>query len=136
MREETRLTRRETQVAELIAWGATKKDVARMLDISVRTVENIARSIFEKTEVTKANELSAWWFCSRYHISLNMSPLRRAISTLSLVIMITAIELSSVAVDMRPIRTRSIRQTTRIVKARARRKQEDSINYYNYLALA
>ena len=59
MNQEAILTKRESEIAELIAWGATKKDVANRLFISERTVENTARSIYEKTGVTKSNELSA-----------------------------------------------------------------------------
>ena len=73
------LTRRENQIAELIAWGSSKKEIANHLYISTRTVENTARSIYEKAGVTKANELSAWWFCSHYNISLETSPLRKRI---------------------------------------------------------
>lgn len=62
------LTKRESEVAELIAWGATKKEVANKLHVSERTIENHARSIYEKTGVTKSNELSAWWFCKTYQI--------------------------------------------------------------------
>ena len=42
------LTRRETEIAELLAWGAAKKEVADQLQISPRTVENTARHIYEK----------------------------------------------------------------------------------------
>lgn len=33
------LSKRETQVAELLAWGASKKEVASKLFVSTRTVE-------------------------------------------------------------------------------------------------
>lgn len=55
------LSRREYQVAELIAWGAAKKEVPGLLkklyggkEISVHTVENILRSIYEKIHLNKA----------------------------------------------------------------------------------
>jgi DNA-binding CsgD family transcriptional regulator len=73
------LTKREAQVAELFAWGAAKKDVANRLFISEHTVENHARAIYEKIGCGKVNELSAWWFCTRFNISFDLSPLRRAI---------------------------------------------------------
>lgn len=38
------LTKRESEVTRLIAWGATKKEVAQKLFISERTVENHARN--------------------------------------------------------------------------------------------
>lgn len=50
MRAEAGLTQRETQIAELLAWGAAKKEVADRLSISPRTVENTARNIYSKKE--------------------------------------------------------------------------------------
>ena len=76
------LTRREREIAELIAWGMTKKEIAHTIHRSIRTVENITRSIYEKTGVTKSNELSAWWFCVNYHISFKLSPLKKVIISL------------------------------------------------------
>lgn len=51
------LTKRETEIAELLAWGATKKDVANRLFVSERTVENHTRNIFEKVGVTKVTRI-------------------------------------------------------------------------------
>lgn len=62
------LSTREMEVAELLAWGACKKEVSKELEISVRTVENHARSIYEKTRVRSIGQLSAWWFCKTYNI--------------------------------------------------------------------
>jgi DNA-binding CsgD family transcriptional regulator len=76
MREAT-LTQRENEVAELLAWGATKKEVAQRLYVSVRTVENHARNIYEKSGVTKASELAAWWFCMKFGISFDLNPMKR-----------------------------------------------------------
>ncbi|MCM1168826.1 MAG: helix-turn-helix transcriptional regulator [Bacteroides sp.] len=73
------LTKREREIAELFAWGATKKDVAKRLFLSERTVENHARNIYAKTGCTKVNELAAWWFCTTYHISFSLSPLKRGV---------------------------------------------------------
>ena len=58
-------TKRETQIAELIAWGASKKEVADKLFISEYTVDNHLRKVYEKANVNKANELSAWGVCRR-----------------------------------------------------------------------
>lgn len=41
-------TKRENEIAELFAWGASKKDVAKRLFVSERTVENHARNIYGK----------------------------------------------------------------------------------------
>lgn len=96
------LTERERQVAELIAWGASKKEVPDLLkilyggkEISVHTVENIARNIYAKLHLNKASELSAWYFCKHYQVDDSLSPIKRvraaALSVLLLVIMLPSI---------------------------------------------
>jgi DNA-binding CsgD family transcriptional regulator len=84
--ETNNLTKREKQIAELFAWGATKKDVANRLFISENTVQNHAANIFKKIGVTKINELSAWWFCTRYNISFDLSPIKRQVVALILLV--------------------------------------------------
>lgn len=106
------LTRRENEIAELIAWGATKKEIAQQLTISVRTVENITRSIFEKTEVTKANELAAWWFCTHFNVSFDLSPVKRSVIAIFLLLIVFPAELAQEMVALR---------TTTSVSARASR---------------
>lgn len=115
------LTKRESEIAELFAWGASKKEIAERLFISERTVENHARKIYEKTGVSKVNELSAWWFCTKFHISFDLSPLKRKIiATMLLVFMIPQF----VDFDNAAIRTRT--STCRTVRiTRSRRKTED-----------
>lgn len=88
------LTRRQGEVAEYIAWGATKKDIANVLNRSIRTIENIARSVYIKTGTTKSNELSAWWFCTRFNISFDLSPLKRTMVAISLLMLFLAYDIS------------------------------------------
>lgn len=78
------LTVRENQVAERIAWGASQKEVAADLGISRYTVDNILRKIYEKLHIGKINELSAWWFCTTFGISFDLSPLKRTLGALCL----------------------------------------------------
>lgn len=115
------LTKREAEIAELLAWGATKKDVANALFVSERTVENHARNIFDKTGVSKINELSAWWFCTTFHISFDLSPLKRkAIATCLLLLVVVQIAQGQSIVRAR------CRTTTRTTRVRtARRKAGD-----------
>lgn len=83
-----KLTNREIQIAELFAWGASKKDVANHLFVSERTVENHARNIYEKTGCGKVNELSAWWFCTKFNISFDLSPLKRTLPSITLIMLL------------------------------------------------
>ena len=78
------LTTRESQVAERIAWGASQKEVADDLGISRYTVDNILRKVYDKLHISKINELSAWWFCTTFGISFELSPLKRTIGALFL----------------------------------------------------
>ena len=84
------LTVRENQVAERIAWGASQKEVAADLGISRYTVDNILRKIYEKLHIGKINELSAWWFCTTFGISFDLSPLKRTIGALGLMVLFVA----------------------------------------------
>ncbi len=115
------LTKRESEIAELFAWGASKKDIAKRLFISERTVENHTRNIYEKTGCSKVNELSAWWFCKTFHISFELSPFKRnAITMVMIMLMIPQI----MDFDNMAIRTRT--NSCRVVRVvRARRKSSN-----------
>lgn len=123
---EANLTKRESEIAELFAWGASKKDVANRLYISERTVENHARKIFEKTGCSKVNELSAWWFCTTFHISFNLSPLKRGVIAAFLLGLTFPQIIDFDNVAMRANRV----NVCRVVRgARARRKSESEIDF-------
>lgn len=68
MKEAATLSAKETEITEFIAWGGSKKEIANLLQVSERTVENYTRKVFKKTGCTKSNELSAWYFCTKYNI--------------------------------------------------------------------
>lgn len=125
------LTKRETEIAELLAWGATKKEVANRLFVSVRTVENQTRSIYEKTGVTKINELSAWWFCTKFHISFDLSPMRRrAIATCLLALVLFQMTVNGDSI-IRASRTRATR-TTSVRSARRKAETDDATLTFNF----
>lgn len=69
------LSAREKEIAKLIAWGAAKKQIAGILNVNERTIENHTRAIYKKVGVSKSNELSAWYFCTTYLIPFTDSPL-------------------------------------------------------------
>lgn len=113
------LTRREQQIAELLAWGAAKKEVADLLKISPRTVENTARHIYEKIGIQKATELCVYWFCAKCGVSPSLDPLKRAFIALALLFILLPSELQPRRDDqtaMRPART--TRVVTRTIRGR------------------
>jgi DNA-binding NarL/FixJ family response regulator len=58
---ETQLTKRETEIIEMIASGLVYKEVGDKLGISRRTVESHARSIYQKLQAKGKREAVALW---------------------------------------------------------------------------
>lgn len=129
MNAQAKLTARESEIAELLAWGLCKKEVADRLNISARTVENTARNIYEKLGIQKATELCVWWFCTHFNISFDLSPLKQRIIAFAMLIVITPQILSTNDNIMRVIRTRTATRTCRTAK----RKAENDDNTFGFL---
>jgi len=70
------LTRREKQVMELVAWGASTKEISIILRISFSTVQNHVHNIKDKLNLQKSTEISAYYFCTTFNISFELSPLK------------------------------------------------------------
>jgi DNA-binding CsgD family transcriptional regulator len=122
MKLKANLTRRERDITELLAWGASKKEVASHLYISERTVENHARNIYEKTGCNKVNELSAWWFCFRFRIPMSLSPIRRIAASIMLAIYVFGAT-NDISNHQR-VRISSPRVTSRVVRYNRKSNQK------------
>lgn len=82
MNRNVTLTKRQKQFVECLAWGASYKEVADFFRVSWSTVDNTLRKAKEKIGLNKVTELSAWWFCTNYDISFDLSPIaKRYIAT-------------------------------------------------------
>ena len=124
MNQNAELSARETQVAELLAWGAAKKEVADRLNISTRTVENQARSIYEKLGIQKATELSVWWFCTKLGVSFDLNPLKRGvIAAFLLLLLIPSTIDPNIDTDM--LRARRVEYKGAKAARRGRRRDEN-----------
>lgn len=115
------------QVAELLAWGAAKKEVPDLLrnlyggrEISVHTVENITRRIYEKLGISKASELSAWYFCECHQVDEGLSPIRKAKNTIYSILFLLLLLPHTFDFDQDALRPQRIRTTRveRVVRAR------------------
>lgn len=71
------LSKRQKQFIERIAWGASYKEVADFFHVSWSTVDNTLRNAKTKLGLSKVTELGAWWFCTNYGISFDLSPIAR-----------------------------------------------------------
>lgn len=124
MNAQANLTQREKQVGELLAWGACKKTVASRLSVSIHTVENHVRNIFDKTECRSVNEFSAWWFCTNFGISMELSPLKNYIAMILIIIYMSGDIMRSTDAFTRCRFRRSSNVTERI-RSRTRRDELD-----------
>ena len=124
------LTKREAQIAELLAWGAAKKEVADRLGLSTRTIENTARNIYQKLEIQKATELSVWYFCTKYSISFDLSPLKKTIIAAFLIAILLPYELAGNDI-LRTFRSRRAERT----EASTPRKRDDDTTTINPIAV-
>lgn len=126
MKLNAELSRRESEIAELLAWGASKKEVANRLLVSTRTIENTTRNIYAKIGVQKATELCVWWFCTRCKVPVSLDPLKRAFVAIAFLLLILPRELAGNG-DIFRVGRRA--QVVRVQKNGRRRCEED----YNLL---
>lgn len=124
MRLNAELSPREGEIAELLAWGASKKEVADRLFISARTVENTARNIYQKIGIQKATELCVWWFCTKCGVPVSLDPLKRAFIAVVLLIAFVPHELMFSDDNYTPRTTRTAR--THRTATRGRRSEDET----------
>jgi len=65
----TSLSRREREIAALVATGASNKEIARQLAISIKTVKNILTKVFTKTGTRSRTELAIRMVRSEFEAS-------------------------------------------------------------------
>lgn len=98
---------REYQIAELIAWGASDKEVADELSISFETAKTHRRNILKKIDGHNAADLTRWFFQSKCRISLGVNPrqIRHLALALLMLICIGEYQKQDMIRTLRPVRT-------------------------------
>jgi DNA-binding NarL/FixJ family response regulator len=71
------LTRRQEQVSGLVSCGMAKKEIANALHISPFTVDHILRSVYDRTDLNKINELTGWWISRHYDMEIDFAGLKK-----------------------------------------------------------
>jgi DNA-binding CsgD family transcriptional regulator len=104
-----KLSAREMEVMELTAWGASAKEAADRLCVSTYTVQNHLKRIKEKLHLQKATEIAAAFFCMKFHISMDLSPLKRQVVASMLLLLLVFQMCFDSNVDMRGRRVRTTR---------------------------
>lgn len=65
---------REYQVAELIAWGASDKEIAQELNISPKTAKTHRRNILKKIEGHNTADITRWIFERKFNMIFKTNP--------------------------------------------------------------
>lgn len=68
------LTQRERQIAELVAYGMSNKEIARKLGVRNQTVRNMLVNIFRKTCARKRTQLAIQLVLSEYALTVDEQP--------------------------------------------------------------
>lgn len=112
----------EKQVAELYSLGYTKKEIAMKRGRSINTISNEIRIIFEKIDVHKDTEFCTWYFITRFHLSLDLTPLQRTLTTICLLVIISVSTLFEINPLYRLVRSSRIKTET--ICSRTKRNEE------------
>ena len=120
------LSKREKEIAELITWGASYKEAACILNLSVETVKEHIKHIKMKLGVNKATEIGAYIFCTEYDVPVHrdrLGRIRNIVATITCVFAFILIEYQQINV---------IRTTTRNVRisAKSRQSRRGKNDYY------
>ena len=118
------LTHREMEIAELISFGLTEKEMANYLNISQGTIHSHKNNLFYKTGCRNIADVTRWYI---QHVSgIKLEP-REPIKKLVSVFMLVLIMLAEFAdTEFIRVRTRARATTNRVMRMkRGRRRTED-----------
>lgn len=120
------LTEREQEIAELISWGASHKEIALILSISIETVKEHVKHIKKKLGINKSTEIGAFIFCTEYNVPVHRDKLGR-IKNLIAIITCT---LAFMLVEYQQL---NVIRTTTVRNIRVTRNSKRSKNDYHFI---
>lgn len=127
-----KLTPRQHEIAELLAWGASAKEIAEILKLSVNTVTKHTKMAKKKLGINKTTEISAYIFCTDYNVPVQFDKIgniRKVISMCTFLLLIGFAEFQ----QMDCIRVRTVTRVAK-VKTIARRVKRKGYEEYNFYA--
>lgn len=120
------LTEREREIAEFISWGASHKEIALILSISIETVKEHVKHIKKKLGINKSTEIGAFIFCTEYNVPVHRDKLGR-IKNLIAIITCT---LAFMLVEYQQL---NVIRTTTVRNIRVTRNSKRSKNDYHFI---
>jgi len=112
---ENLLSRSEFEIAERIALGESKKEVAYKTHRSIYTVETTVKNVYEKLGFSKLSDLVLWYCGQTFNISFQISERKRQVFAM-LILLLIVVDLSMNPNDF-----------CRIRRSRSRRKADTEL---------
>lgn len=120
------LTHREMELAELITFGLTEKEICHVLGISHNTVKSYKRHLFGKTGCRNIADVTRWYIQEVSGIKLHpKETIKKLISAFLLALVLVA----EFNIDDQMVRARKVRApATRVLKiSRTRTRKNESL---------
>lgn len=114
------LTKTELKTAELIAWGASDKEVASEMCRSFDTIRTHRKNIYSKTGARNAADLTRWFFQYK-GVQLGIPPVTRFILTGLFLVLAVAMEF----MHADAIRVRRAK-TAKVMRAKTRTRSKST----------
>ena len=120
------LSEREKQVAEMVAWGFTEKEIAEKIHVSPLTVNTHKKNIYREMGIRKDTDLAREFFLQEYGIRA-VSPFAKA-AMAGLFLLISLFSIAENHDMLRQFRSQNI--TARTVSARPARSSRRKEVFY------
>lgn len=122
------VTHREWEIAELIAFGLTEKEIANYLDISISTVHAHKNNLFNKTGCRNIADVTRWYIQETSGIRLEPCEAIKKLVSIFMLILVMLAEFSSSEFVRLRTRARAKEATTRVITTRRVRRAKE--NFY------
>lgn len=102
----------ELNIARLLAWGYTQKEIANMVHRSAWTISAHLKNIYRQLDIHKETDLTRWYLFKEY--SINDNPFKKVLA-----VMFLLLSLSMVINEknmLRAFRSAQIKTAGRVVK--------------------
>lgn len=109
------LTARQEEVAYMVGFGLSRKEVAAKLGVSYKTVDNEVQQVYARIGASKVTELTIFCFCRKFKIPIS--------SLMVVVFLVCTLTVS----DLKYCRARNGRLRTELLRNSGRRVRDDYV---------
>jgi DNA-binding CsgD family transcriptional regulator len=103
------LSDREFEICEQVILGHTQLEVAEIFIRSPHTIYQTVRNAFRRTGARNISELSVWYWCRKFNVTMIISERKRRIITTALLILFALHDFMPIRTDIKEIRRIEIR---------------------------